>query len=173
MAKLTWQPLFEHGASLGIEIEVLPLKDPDYQWAPLKVCFLVNDEVFLEMESSANPALTHAPLEWLEKERQTSKKRLSEAFYSTSSFEHQVIIEQYRLSKKEFAEAQAELGQDQFPYPFVYDITILVNPDSEALWLGGFGMRLSGKFTYPEIYNFLNQVHLDMLALCPWKQEEA
>jgi hypothetical protein len=74
-----------------------------------------------------------------------------------------MVIEQYRLPESEFLEIQKELGAEAYPYPFLYDIDVLVNPDPAGNVNAGIGMRFSG-LDYVRIYQFLSQLRDEVNA---------
>jgi hypothetical protein len=68
-----------------------------------------------------------------------------------------MVIEQFRLSESDFLEIQKGLGAEAYPYPFLYDVDILVNPDPSGNVNAGIGMRFSG-LDYSQVYQFLSQL---------------
>jgi hypothetical protein len=150
--------------NMAVEIEVLPLESPSHHYTRLQVRYLIDNRQVLEMGSSIYPDMPQYPLNWLEKAIKTRRKRLNDEFGSPISGEHLIYIEQIRIPQNEFAEIQAELGAEAYPYPFMYDIAVLVNPDPEGLAYAGIGMRFTG-LSYPEITRFLSQIRDEVEAV--------
>jgi len=142
---------------MAVEIEVLPLDSPSHRYDRLRVRYLVDNRLVLELESSINPYLAEEPLTWLKKAINTRRKYLSTTIGELVSDQHLICVEQTRLSKEDFSEIQAELGAEAFPHPFLYAIDVLVNPDPEGLVHAGIGMRFNG-LSYAEIAQFLFQI---------------
>ena len=132
MAKLTQSPLITgSSASLVVELEVLPSSTPGALSTGLKTRFYFCSRLVLEPDSSISLELAREPLDWLETGLKT---RIKHRTCSFSDFEtaHVLVIDQYRLPDEEFTNIQAELGEDAFPHPFLYDINVLVNPSRRA-----------------------------------------
>ena len=109
------------------------------------------------MGSSIYAGEADRPLTWLKKSIHTRRNLLSETFGNLVTGEHLIVIEQSRLSKDDFAQIQKEHGEEGFPYPFLYTLDVLVNPDSEGLIYAGIGMHFTG-LNYAEITRFLEQI---------------
>jgi hypothetical protein len=140
---------------MAVEIEVLPLDRPEQNYAKFKVRYLVMDRPTLEMDSSVYPQFADRPLLWLEKAIKTRCLNLSEVFGNWSD-SHLLEIEQARLSQQDFDELQEEIGIEACPYPFLYTLDVLVNPDPGGLVYAGIGMHLTG-LTYTDLHRFLIQ----------------
>jgi len=142
---------------MAVEIEILPLRSPKHYYVDLRVRYLIDNRQVLEMESSTTPFLAQLPLNWLKKAAKTRRKKLSETFGDPVSTNHLICIEQLRLPEDSFLEIQEELSAEAFPFPFLYDIDVLVNPDPEEIFEGGIGMRITG-LGYTVITQFLGQI---------------
>jgi hypothetical protein len=167
MIRLTQEPMYPSGSTLSVEIEVLPPANPEQRWVDLLIKGFVNEELVVEMDSSTAPEWTGLPLKWLEKKLTTRKHLEMMAFSDSSATSYQLILFQYRLSEADFLEIQQEIGEQAFPYPFIYDLTVLSNPDPEALNTAGFGIHLGG-FSHPKLYQFLSELHDEVKAVSPW-----
>jgi hypothetical protein len=143
--------------TMAVEIEVVPLKTPEHRYANLRVTYWIGDRQVLEMESSIYAGEAELPLTWLKKAINTRRNLLSETFGNLVTGEHLIVIQQSRLSKDDFALIQKEHGEAGFPYPFLYTLNVLVNPDSEGLLYAGIGMHFTG-LSYAEITRFLEQI---------------
>jgi hypothetical protein len=171
MIRLEQQKNFRSAVTMAVEIEVFPLETPEHHYTRLRVRYLIDNRQVLEMESAIYPFMPEAPLVWLEKAIQTRRKELRARFGNPVSGEHLIYIEQTRLSKDDFADIQAELGTEAYPYPFMYDIEVLVNPDPEGLAFAGIGMRFTG-LSYIEITQFLSQIRDEVDAVFAGQQKQ-
>ncbi len=75
-----------------------------------------------------------------------------------------MVIEQFRLFESDFLEIQKDLGAEAYPYPFLYDIDILVNPDPAGNVNAGIGMRFSPTRITLKIIEFLDQLRDEVNA---------
>ena len=157
MIRLEQPQSFSGSASMAVEIEALPLRSPKHYYVDLRVRCLINGQQVLELESATTPFLAQLPLTWLEKAIKTRRKKLGGTFGDPVSLNHLICIEQYRVPEDEFSEIQKEHGAEAFPFPFLYSIDVLVNPDPESFVDAGIGMRITG-LGYLEIIKFLGQI---------------
>lgn len=138
--------------SMAVEIEVLPKKN---YYINLRIRYLVEDRQVLNLKSSiATNQISHS-LVWLNKAVKSKRKTLTEAFSGMLSYEHVMVIEQTRLIEQDFKDCVEEYGAEEYPYPFLYDIDVIVNPDPAGNVNTGIGMRFSG-LSYSQLYKFLN-----------------
>jgi hypothetical protein len=165
MVCLTRSPHFEEGDSIAIEIETLQPKIYGQSYADLMVRYYINDRLVSEWESSVRPILALLPVEWLGKSISEKQEYARAEFQDNVSSNHEVLLEQYRVDNESFMEIQKEEGAEAFPYPFLYDVTILVNPDPEAIKFGGIGIRLGG-FSYTAVYEFFSKLNDEVKAAC-------
>lgn len=123
----------------------------------MRVRYFIDNRQVLDLESSISASRVQRALDWLAKAIKTKRKKLTETFSDPLVYQHVMVIEQYRLSEDEFLEIQKDLGAEAYPYPFLYDVDILVNPDPSGNVNAGIGMRFSG-LDYAQIYQFLSQL---------------
>jgi hypothetical protein len=155
MIRLQQPPLLPFNSkSMSVEIEVLP---QEKYYIDLRVRYFIENRQVLELESSISTGQAQQALDWLAKAVKTKRKKISETFSDMLAYEHVMVIEQSRLSEDIFLEIQKDLGAEASPYPFLYDIDVLVNPDPEGNVNAGIGMRFSG-LDYAQIYQFLSQL---------------
>lgn len=160
MIRFQQPPLIPSSKPMSVEIEVLP---QEKYFIDLHVRYFIDDRQVLELESSISTGRAQQALDWLEKAVKTKRKKISETFSDMLAYEHVMVIEQSRLSESEFLEIQKDLGEDAYPYPFLYDIDILVNPDPAGSVNTGIGMRFSG-LDYIKVYQFLSQLRDEVNA---------
>ena len=160
MIRLQQPPLIPSSKPMSVEIEVLP---QEKYFIDLRVRYFIDDRQALELGSSISTGRAQQALDWLEKAVKTKRKKISETFSDMLAYEHVMVIEQSRLSESEFLEIQKDLGEDAYPYPFLYDIDILVNPDPAGNVNAGIGMRFSG-LDYIKVYQFLTQLRDEVEA---------
>ncbi len=160
MIRLQQPPLIPSSKPMSVEIEVLP---QEKYFIDLRVRYFIDDRQVLELGSSISTGRAQQALDWLEKAVKTKRKNISETFSDMLAYEHVMVIEQSRLSESEFLEIQKDLGEDAYPYPFLYDIDILVNPDPAGNVNAGIGMRFSG-LDYIKIHQFLTQLRDEVEA---------
>jgi hypothetical protein len=157
MIRLEQPKNYPSADTMAVEIEVLPLETPEHRYANMRVRYLIGDRQVLEMGSSIYAGEADRPLTWLKKSIGTRRNLLSETFGNLVTGEHLIVIEQSRLSKDDFAQIQKEHGAEGFPYPFLYTLDVLVNPDAEGLIYAGIGMHFTG-LSQAEITRFLAQL---------------
>ena len=161
MIRLQQPPLLPSSKPMSVEIEVLP-QENDY--IDLRVRYFMDDQQVLELESSISTGRAQQALDWLAKAVKTKRKKMTETFSDPLVHEHVMVIEQYRLSESDFLVIQKNLGVEAYPYPFLYDIDVLVNPDPSGNINAGIGMRFSG-LDYSQIYQFLSQIRDEINAI--------
>lgn len=108
------------------------------------------------MENSIFLGMQQEPLTWLEKAVKTPRQVLNARFGNMLG-EHLVYIKQTRIPKILLEDMKVNFGVEAEPYPFIYDIEILVNPDPEGLAYAGIGMQFTS-LSYVEITQFLSQI---------------
>jgi hypothetical protein len=150
---------------MSVEVEVLQPEGPGYYWVGTKVRYYFDDRLILELDSAISRPLVESPLTWLERSLKTRYKAQSCPF-SDFNTPHVLVIGQHRLSKLELVEIQKELGVEAFPYPFLYDLSLLVNHDAETIPYCGLGMRFGG-LSYHEVRAFLSQLQTEVYTALP------
>lgn len=160
MVRLQQPPLLPSSKSMSVEIEVLP---QEKYYIDLRIRYFIEDRQVLEFESSVSTGLVQKALDWLARAVKTKRKKISEIFSDPLVYEHVMVIEQFRLFESDFLEIQKDLGAEAYPYPFLYDIDILVNPDPAGNVNAGIGMRFSG-LDYIKIHQFLSQLRDEVNA---------
>jgi hypothetical protein len=154
MVRLDQPQINADSPGLAVEITVLPLRKHAQHCVDLRIRSLAGSHTLLEMNSSVNPALLDAVLAWLEIAVTTRRDQLTEKFSSPLHGNLLVCIEQNRIAREDFIELQEQLGEDAFPYPFDYDLAVLVNPDPHNLLGAGLGLHFSS-LGYGAITRFL------------------
>jgi hypothetical protein len=142
MIRLQQPKNYPHATSMAVEIEILPLEEPDYAYTRLRLRYLIDERKVLEMGSSIFLGRQQEPLTWLEKAVKTRRQVLS-ARFGCMLGEHLIYIQQTRIPQILIDDALANSGAKDYPYPFTFDIEILVNPDSEGLSSAGIGMHFT------------------------------
>jgi hypothetical protein len=160
MIRLQQPPLLPSSKSMSVEIEVLP---QEKYYIDLRVRYFIDDRQVLEMESSISTGRAQRALDWLAKAVRTKRRKITETFSDPLVHAHVMVIEQFRLSENDFLEIQKDPGAAAYPYPFLYDMDILVNPDPAGNLNPGIGMRFSG-LDYSQIYQFLSQLRDEINA---------
>ena len=154
MIPLQQPPLLPSSKPKSLEIEVLP-QENDY--IDLRVRYFIDNCQVLDLASSISAGRAQQALDWLAKAVKTKRKKMTETFSDPLVHEHVIVIEQFRLSESDFLETQKKLGAEAYPYPFLYDVDILVNPDPSGNVNAGIGMCFSG-LDYSQVYQFLSQL---------------
>lgn len=144
------------------DIEALKPESPSHRWVNIKVRYFFDERLMLEIESAITEPLAKMPLAWLESSVKTKHKAQSQSFSDFDS-PHVVVINQRRLYKSDLLDIQKEMDVDAYPYPFMYDVSLLVNNDSEVIPFCGLGMYVGG-LSYHEVYEFLTQLHAEVKA---------
>ncbi len=161
MARLTQNSvIFGSKTNISVDVEVFKPESPSHLWVGMKMRYYFDSRLMLELESAITPSLALEPLTWLELSVKTKRKNQS-GYFSNFDAPHIIVIDQRRLSKVDFLEAQTDSDVD--PYPFMYDLSVLVNHNSENIPFSGFGMRFSG-LSYHLTREFLSQLHTEVKA---------
>lgn len=173
MIQLAYSPVFSSGSSLRLEIETLQPKRHEKQpWVDLMVRYYINEQLNWDAESSLTPPIAREPVEWLDASIKLKGKYQRAEFRDGVNCRHEIVLEQNYIEPELFSEIQAERGGRNFAYPFMYDITVLVNPDPEAIVLSGISVRFSG-FSYSETRAFFSKLHEEVKAMCQHDWGEA
>ncbi len=146
--------------NISVDVEVLKPESPSHLWVGMKMRYYFDSRLMFELESAITPSLALEPLTWLELSVKTKRKNQS-GYFSNFDAPHIIVIDQRRLSKVDFLEAQTDSDAD--PYPFMYDLSVLVNHNSENIPFSGLGMRFSG-LSYHLTREFLSQLHAEVKA---------
>ena len=163
MVRLEQPKIYADSPGLAVEIKVLPLRKHAQHCVDLRIRSLAGSQTLLEMNSSVSPDLLDAILTWLEIAITTRRDQLTEKFSSPLHGNLLVCIEQNRIAREDFMELHEQLGEDAFPYPFDYDLAVLVNPDPHSVLNAGLGLHFSS-LGYGAITRFLYELREEVQA---------